>query len=211
MNLKGLNILITAGPTFEMWDDIRCLTNLSSGKIGYALARHSLNSGASTTLISSAKGHLDKPGKILKILSAMDMFDAVKKEFSLCDIFISAAAVCDFRPERLKGKISKRKNRPKEIRLIPNPDILKWASRHKEKKLLVGFALEDDYNPQKAKRKMKEKKCDVMVANTKENLAADRKTFFLLTKEGSVLHRNISLEETAGLILEKCVKIKNTF
>ncbi len=210
MNLDGINILITAGPTREMWDSVRFLTNLSSGKLGYSIAREALKRGASVTIVSGTGEKLEKPGKSINTVSAIDMFEAVKKEFVRCDIFIASAAVCDFRPEKADGKIKKREGTP-EIKLLPNPDILKWAGETKAGRVITGFTLEDDCSREAALEKMKEKNCDIMIANTPSNFGKDSRSFLLLSRGESEFFKDVSLAETAYIILEKCLKIKNSY
>ncbi len=209
MNLKGLKILITAGPTTEMWDDVRCLSNLSTGKMGFALGSESLRAGGETTVISGIKEPAGFPAEVIRVCSARDMFKAVKKKFHNCHIFISSAAVCDFRPERIKGKIDK-SNPPEVIRLKPNPDILQWAGANKGSRVIAGFSLQKSLCPKKAERKMRRKKCDIMFVNTPENIANNRRNFILLTGKGQESYSSLSLEKSALKVLELCLKIKKS-
>ena len=100
MSLKGLRIVITTGPTREMWDTIRYLSNISSGKLGFAIAKKAFQYGAEITLISAFKDHNINVIRHISIVSALDMIEAVNNAFDECDIFISAAAVADFSPVR---------------------------------------------------------------------------------------------------------------
>ncbi|MBN2407225.1 MAG: phosphopantothenoylcysteine decarboxylase [Elusimicrobia bacterium] len=207
MNLKGINILITAGPTREMWDTVRYLTNLSSGKTGMAIAEKAREWGASVTLVSQVKPADTRGMKYIKIESALDMFRAVKKEFLLCDVFISSAAVCDFRPVRSKRKISKT-SRVECIRLARNPDILRWAGSRKGRRVIAGFALADRMDVEKGLRKMKDKKCDIMIINAVSNLGASKKSFKMVGPESSMSeYRNAALGRMAGVILGKCLQL----
>lgn len=205
LSFKGLNILITAGPTREMWDTVRYLSNLSSGKTGLAIAKTAVKCGANVTLISSKYGDLHGINFIYAE-SAVDMFEKVKRELGKCKIFISAAAVADFRPVKMKRKIKKRDELP-VIKLKRNPDILKWAAEKYPDKLLVGFSLEDKIDVEKGLLKKKEKNCSVMVLNDVQNLGSDIKTIALITDKGINEYKDLSLEEMAEVILEQCQKL----
>lgn len=196
-------MLITAGPTMEMWDTVRYLSNLSSGKTGYALAETAMEAGAGVTLIAGNENYRIKGVRFVHATSAVDMFDAVKKEIEKCKIFISAAAVSDFRPLRVDRKIKKKDECP-VIKLERNPDILKWAAETYPDKLFVGFSLEDKVDVEKGRLKKEEKKCRIMVLNDVKNLGSDLKTFTLITDTGVNVYKNLCVEETAEVILEKC-------
>lgn len=206
MNFNGIDILITAGPTREMWDTIRFLSNLSSGKTGLALAKTALTYGAEVTLISSIKSHNTGGVKFIYTPSGCQMFKAVKNEFPGCDIFISAAAVCDFRPVRINNKIKKSNGVPL-IKLQRNPDILKWAGEDSGKKIIIGFSLEDELDIKLARSKKKDKNCNIIVLNTTKNLGADFKTFVIITDNGVEKYENLGLEKMAEIILGECWKI----
>jgi phosphopantothenoylcysteine decarboxylase/phosphopantothenate--cysteine ligase len=150
--LQGKNILVTAGPTVEYWDSVRYLTNRASGKTGLEIAHYARTLGAQVTLVSSIKSHAGYDVRHILISSARDMFKVVKEEYGNCDIFISSAAVADFRPVYVKGKIDKRKGMP-EIKLKRNPDILKWAGDNKERQVIAGFSLQEKIDIKKAKLK----------------------------------------------------------
>jgi phosphopantothenoylcysteine decarboxylase/phosphopantothenate--cysteine ligase len=201
MNLSGMSVLVTAGPTIEMWDSVRFLSNLSSGKMGFSLAKKAKESGADVILISTIEEHKTDGMKFINVKSALEMFEAVKKEFSGCDIFISAAAVCDFMPVRVQGKIEKRKEIP-EMRLERNPDILKWAGENSKEKTLVGFSLTDKTDIDEGLRKKQEKNCDIMVLNTVGNIAKDRRSFVILSGSEATEYSGLGLDEAARVILE---------
>ncbi len=188
-----------------MWDTVRYLSNLSSGKTGLAIAKTAMKYGANVTLISSKYGDLHGINFIYAE-SAVDMFEKVKRELGKCKIFISAAAVADFRPVRMKRKIKKRDELP-VIKLKRNPDILKWAAENYPDKLLVGFSLEDKIDVEKGLLKKKEKNCSIMVLNDVQNLGSDIKTITLITDKGINEYKDLSLEEMAEVILEQCQKL----
>jgi phosphopantothenoylcysteine decarboxylase/phosphopantothenate--cysteine ligase len=201
--LKGLHILITAGPTREMWDSVRYLTNLSSGKVGFAIAEKAAEYGADVTLITSISDR-EIPGvKQIHINSAMEMFEAVKKESQKYQIFISSAAVADFRPVKVDHKIKKNGEVP-VIHLERNPDILKWVTDNYPDKLNVGFALEDEMDVEKGTAKKERKNCRLMILNDAGNLGSDMKSFVLISDDDAKCYNSISLGDTAEVILRKC-------
>jgi phosphopantothenoylcysteine decarboxylase/phosphopantothenate--cysteine ligase len=196
--------LITAGPTREMWDPIRYLSNLSSGKTGFAIAEKAREYGANVALISGIKDVKIDGVKIIYIESALDMFEAVKQQIIAADIFISAAAVSDFRPVRAEKKIKKKEDEIPVIRLERNPDILKWVGRNYPGKVIVGFSLEDKVNIDEGIYKMKEKNCKIMVLNDVRNLGSDSKSFYIINGKNTGRYNDVGLEELATVILEKC-------
>jgi phosphopantothenoylcysteine decarboxylase/phosphopantothenate--cysteine ligase len=165
--LKGKKVLITAGPTREHLDPVRFISNPSSGKMGYALARACLSRGARVTLISGPVALTPPPGlRTVRVESALQMFKAARAAFSGCDVFIASAAVSDYRPARAsKSKIKKDSPGGRFLRLTLNPDILQKLSRAKGGRLLVGFAAETGSVLENARGKLRNKKLDLMVAN----------------------------------------------
>lgn len=207
MKLEGVQVLITAGPTREMWDTVRYLSNLSSGKTGFALARTAAEYGAKVKLISSIQRNNIDPVEMIYAESAVDMFNAVKTEADSCDIFISAAAVADYRPVRANEKVKKRDGIT-VIELEKNPDILKWMGENYPDKILVGFSLEDKMDVEKGILKLKEKHCKVMVLNDTSNLGSDKKTFTVVSGNDINEYKNLDLKQTAEVILEHCISFK---
>jgi len=165
-DLMGENLLITAGPNREPLDPVRYLSNRSSGKMGYALARAGLRRGAAVTLVSGPTA-LDPPtgARFIPVTTAAEMRRSVLDEFSKCTAVIMAAAVADYHPvERSKKKL-KREKGALQIRLRPSPDILKELGAIKNGKFLVGFAAETENLKANAKKKLHEKNLDMIVAN----------------------------------------------
>ncbi len=204
--LKGIKILITAGPTREMWDSIRYLSNLSSGKTGLAIAEKAVEYGADVRIVTAIKNHGISCDKNVYAESAEDMFKVVKEEINECEIFISAAAVADFRPVKSMSKIKKEENLP-VIKLERNPDILKWVGANYSDKLIVGFSLDDKIDVEKGIAKLTSKKCDIMVINDIGNLGEETKSFVLATSKGIERHESLSLKEMAEVILKQCPKL----
>lgn len=165
-DLTGERFLITAGPNREPLDPVRYLSNRSSGKMGYALARAALRRGAEVALVSGPTA-LEAPvgARTTQVTTAAEMRAAVLKEFSTSTAVIMAAAVSDYRPVVRADKKIKRGKGPIELRLEPNPDILKELGAAKDGKLLIGFAAETEELTANAARKLREKNLDMIVAN----------------------------------------------
>jgi len=173
-----MRILITAGGTREYIDPVRFISNASSGRMGYALARAALKSGHKVTLIAAPAAQRP-PGraKVIEVETAAQMFEAVKKYFHRCDCLIMAAAVADYTPARPAKTKIKKTGKSLTIKLNPTVDILKWAGKHKrENQIVVGFALEDKALRSRAEKKLKEKNLDMIIANTPAAIGADKAT-----------------------------------
>jgi phosphopantothenoylcysteine decarboxylase/phosphopantothenate--cysteine ligase len=173
-----MRILITAGGTREYIDPVRFISNASSGRMGYALARAALKAGHKVTLVTAPTSQ-KPPGdvKLIKVETTAEMFETVKKYFEKCDCLIMAAAVADYTPARpIKTKI-KKSAKPLTIKLKPTTDILKWAGVHKKKnQIVVGFALEDKAVRSSAEKKLKEKNLDMIIANTAAAIGSPKST-----------------------------------
>ncbi len=192
-DFKGKKILITAGPTVEDIDPVRFISNNSSGKMGYALAKMAIRRGAEVLLISG-QSCLEPPhkAKLIKIRSAQEMFDAVMDNFSNYDIIIKTAAVADFKPKKFsKNKIKKLKDEL-ILELDKNEDILKQLGKYKGDRLLVGFAAETEKFLENALQKLKEKNVDLMIVNDISNrkiaFQSDYNECNMIFKDGSIRH-----------------------
>ncbi len=165
-DLSGEKLLITAGPNREPLDPVRYISNRSSGKMGYALARAALRRGAEVALVSGPTA-LEPPigARFIAVTTAADMREAVLKEYGQCTAIIMAAAVSDYHAASVAEKKMKRGKAPIELRLEPNPDILKELGQNKNGKWLVGFAAETDDLTVNAQKKLREKNLDMVVAN----------------------------------------------
>ena len=192
--LKGKKVLITAGGTREHFDPIRYISNASSGKMGYELAKIAYTMGAQVKLIS-APTCLKKPYGVDKIdvVSAQEMFDTVMGNLDWADIIIMNAAVADFRPESYsQQKLKKSKENP-VVKLVPNPDILKIIGEKKRKdQILIGFAAESENILENAKDKLNRKNLDVIVANKLDVFSKD-------THQGWIIYKNGLIEEIPAL------------
>ena len=163
----GLHVTVTAGPTREALDPVRYLTNHSTGKMGYAIAREAMLRGADVTLISGPTALAPVPGvRMVPIVSAQDMFEAVKEALPRTDILIKSAAVADYRPaEVFTDKIKKREG-DMAIPLERTPEILTWVSQHRHPGLFVcGFSMETKDLLDSSRKKLEKKHLDMIVAN----------------------------------------------
>jgi phosphopantothenoylcysteine decarboxylase/phosphopantothenate--cysteine ligase len=161
-----VRFLITAGPTREPIDPIRYLSNRSSGKMGYAIAEAALQAGHDVTLISGPV-NIDPPhgGRFISISTGDEMFDAVDRHLGDCDVLVMCAAVADYKPKNISpGKIKKRDTNF-SLELIPTRDILGSLSKQDRQFLVVGFAAETNDVEENAQKKLRDKNCDMIVAN----------------------------------------------
>ena len=161
------NILVTAGPTRERLDDVRFISNFSTGKMGYEIAQAALDKGYKVTLISGPTGIAPPKGaRLLQVESASEMEKAVRINFKKSDCLFMASAVCDWRPKRpVARKIKKRSKKNMSLQLVQNPDIVAGIAKKKQKRLVAGFALEAASLIPNARRKLKDKNLDFIVAN----------------------------------------------
>jgi len=165
-DLTGERILVTAGPTEEPLDPVRFITNLSSGKMGYALARVASRRGAEVTLITGPTDLPLPPGKkVVQIRTAQEMYEAVLEHFEKSTVVIKAAAVADYRPAVLAKEKIKKNNQPFPLMLERNPDIIAQIGKSKGNRILVGFAMETENLLANAREKLRKKKLDFIVAN----------------------------------------------
>jgi len=190
-DLKNKKVLITAGPTREAIDPVRFLTNYSSGKMGYALAKAASYRGADVKLISGPT-NLESPlgVNLIKVKSAADMKNEVLKEAETADIIIMAAAVADYRPQEYSTQKIKKEDRALNINLERTTDILaELGKRKKNSQLLIGFAAESENLLENAQQKLRKKRADYIVANdiSDKNIAfgSDKNKVSILSEEGS--------------------------
>ena len=202
--LLGKKILITAGGTKEAIDPVRYIGNSSSGKMGISLANSAHEMGAAVKLISTFEHKA--PFEVCQVTSALNMEDAIKKDFNNFDVLIMAAAVADYRPREVKkSKINTRENETLTIELVKNPDILKnIAPLKKENQKVIGFCLSTENLEENAKRKLEEKKCDYIVANKADDALGrdDTKIVVYSAKGQEFATDTISKQDAARKILE---------
>ncbi len=186
--LAGVRVLMTAGPTFEPIDAVRGITNRSSGKMGYAIARAAIGAGAKVTLVSGPSSQPLPAGAVVtQVQSAADMFEAVKRHARQADVFIGVAAVADYRVDKPhEHKIKKTEKAQLTLKLVPNPDILGWVAAQPKAPFTVGFAAESQHLETYADEKRRRKKVDMIVANLAQNaIGADDNEVMLLDDGGT--------------------------
>ena len=159
-------LLVTAGQTREYFDSVRFISNASTGKMGYAIAAEALRRGHEVILISGPVDLPQPPGaRVVRVVSAAEMFEVATAYFPECEAAVMAAAVCDYRPsQRLDHKL-KKKQCPRTVELEPNADICAHLGKIKGNRVLIGFAMEDQQHQANAERKLRAKQCDAIVLN----------------------------------------------
>ncbi|GFO53672.1 peptidase ClpP [Geomonas sp. Red276] len=213
-DLAGERILVTAGPTLEEIDPVRYISNHSSGKMGYAIARQARLRGAAVTLVSGPTAIADPWGvKVLRVESAREMRDAVLAELDGCDVVIKAAAVADYRPKRRAGTKMKKVAESLSIDLEKNPDILAEVGGRKEGRILVGFAAETADLVANATAKLNAKNLDMVVANDVSLEGAgfnvDTNIVKILSRDGKVEELpKMAKDQLAGVILDRVLALK---
>lgn len=160
-----MKFLITAGPTREPIDPVRYISNRSSGKMGYAIAQAALESGHDVVLISGPV-NLAPPGRaaLISIMTAEEMFDAVHQHAADCDILVMCAAVADYKPAKVAPQKMKKRDAELALKLIPTRDVLTSLPQDRQY-LVVGFAAETNDLEKNARQKLRDKNCDLVVAN----------------------------------------------
>lgn len=207
-DLKGERILITGGPTFEAIDPVRFIGNRSSGKMGYALARVALRRGAAVTLISGPSSLKPPKGaRFVKVKSAEDMKKAVISVLKDATAVIMAAAVADYRPSKTSSEKIKKGKAAFSIDLEKTPDILLEIGKKKGKRLLIGFAAETENLVANARKKLKEKNLDLIVANNVKEpgagFGADTNIVTIIDRKGNIEELpKMSKEEVAWRVLD---------
>ena len=211
--LSGKKVLITLGGTREAIDPVRFISNHSSGKMGMALAHACIQAGAKTTLIvGSISIELEKRAEIIQVISAEEMYQAVMKQIDNQDLFISCAAVADFRPKKVSKNKIKKDNQSMTIELIENRDILASVCQLKKKPICIGFAAETENHIINANNKLIKKQCDAIILNdisqTEIGLNADENEDHLITKN---ITEKIE-KNTKQIVAEKIIdKLVNNF
>ena len=184
--LQGKRVLVTAGPTYEAIDAVRGITNSSSGKMGYAVARAALAAGADVTLISGPVC-LQAPAaaRLINVVSARDMLAAVKNEVSHADIFVSVAAVADYHAANASKQKIKKTGGGITLQLVPNPDILEYVANLPKPPFCVGFAAETENLEKNAASKRRKKKLPLLAANLAQDaIGSDESALTLFDDEG---------------------------
>lgn len=211
-DLVGKKILVTAGPTQEPVDPVRYLTNHSTGKMGYAIARVCSFRGADVTLVTG-RTSLSRPlfVDVAEVTTAREIYEAVTERFSDQDIVIKAAAVADYRPKEVSDEKVKKSDGEMVIELERTDDILKYLGLHKrEDQFLCGFSMETENMLGNSRAKLAKKNLDMIVANNLKvpgaGFAGDTNVVTLITQDGEVELPLLSKEETAVRILNKILE-----
>jgi len=207
--LAGTHVLITAGPTFEPIDPVRGITNRSSGKMGYAVARAALEAGAQVTLISGPVS-LEAPASthLVRVETARQMLDAVNAHVVRCDIFVGVAAVADYHVSNNKPQKIKKDGAIPTLELVPNPDIIEEVARRPNPPFCVGFAAESENLEQNAEAKRRRKKLPLLAANLAQAaIGADESELLLFDDDG--VHRMVraSKIELARALIRHIAKL----
>ncbi|OGA47088.1 MAG: phosphopantothenate synthase [Betaproteobacteria bacterium RIFCSPLOWO2_12_FULL_62_58] len=208
--LAGARVLITAGPTFEPIDAVRGITNRSSGKMGYAVARAALEAGAEVTLISGPVSLPAPAGaKVTQVETAAQMFEAVKRHVARTDIYIGVAAVADYRVDKPRQhKIKKTVEPQLQLKLVPNPDILGWVAARPKPPFCAGFAAESRNLDAYADQKRRRKNVQLMVANlAQQAIGADDNEVTLLDDAGTHRLERAPKEVVARQIIAHIAKL----
>ena len=206
-DLTGKHILVTAGPTMERLDPVRFLSNHSTGKMGYAIARHCMLRGAEVTLVTGKTSLTPPPYvNVVPIESAKEMFDAVTSRFDDQDIVIKAAAVADYRPATVADEKIKKKDNDLSIPLERTDDILKYLGEHKrDNQFLCGFSMETENMLENSKAKLEKKNLNMIVANNVKQTGAgfgtDTNIVTLITKDNIVELPVMSKDEVAEQLI----------
>lgn len=212
-DLSGKKILVTAGPTQEAIDPVRCLTNHSSGKMGYAIAKMAMLRGAEVTLVSGPTA-IEPPlfVKAVPVTSARDMFEAVTGVSDQQDIIIKAAAVADYRPKQVSEDKVKKKDDQVSIELERTDDILKYLGQHKKNgQFLCGFSMETKDMIGNSRAKLEKKNLDMVAANNLKvegaGFQGDTNVLTLITQDEEVSLPLMSKEDAALKILDKIISL----
>ena len=213
-DMQGLRVTVTAGPTQESLDPVRYLTNHSTGRMGYAIAREAMLRGAEVTLISGPVSLAPPPFvKVVPVVTAQDMFEAVAAHLNDTDILIKAAAVADYRPAHVaEDKIKKTgAGDLNQLALERTQDILGWVAQHRHEGLYVcGFSMETQNMLENSAAKLERKKLDMVVANNLKVAGAgfgvDTNVVTMITKNGAQELPLMSKNEVAGQLLSAILR-----
>jgi phosphopantothenoylcysteine decarboxylase / phosphopantothenate---cysteine ligase len=213
-DLEGETILITAGPTQEALDPVRFISNRSSGKMGYALAEAASRRGAKVILVAGPVALADPPGiTVMHVRTAREMRQAVMDRLAESTIIIKAAAVADYHLSEVPQQKVKKTATRLSLELDPTPDILAELGQKKGDRLLIGFAAETESLVEEARRKLKSKNCDMVVANLVGNPAtgfeSDENEVVLVLRTGETVQlERASKREIADRILDQVLKLR---
>lgn len=212
-DLKGKKVLVTAGPTREALDPVRFISNHSTGKMGYAIARQAMLRGADVTLVSGPVSLTPPPFvHVISVVSAADLFRTVTEHCEEQDIIIKAAAVADYTPLKTADEKMKKKDGELNLVLQRTPDTLDWLGNHKkEGQVLCGFSMETKDVTENSRKKLETKKADLIAANSLKEAGAgfgtDTNHLLLIEPEKEIDLPMLSKEEAAGRLLDELLEI----
>lgn len=210
-DMAGKKVLVTAGPTMEKIDPVRFISNHSTGKMGYALARNCMLRGADVTLITG-KTSLEPPMfvKVVPVVSAQEMYEAVLERYEEQDIVIKAAAVADYRPKAPVDHKVKKQEGELSIALERTTDILKTLGERKTKQFLCGFSMETENMLENSREKLRRKNLDMVVANNLKTQGAgfgtDTNVVTIITAEDTRELELMSKDDAAGVIVDSILE-----
>jgi len=213
-DMEGKRVVVTAGPTRESIDPVRFITNHSTGKMGYALARRAMLRGADVTLISGPVNLDPVPFvKTVPVVTAQDMFEAVRDHLDECDILIKSAAVADYRPAHVSDEKVKKAEGEMSIALERTRDILAYVGQHKRPdQLICGFSMETQNMLENSRKKLKKKNLDLIVANNLKEKGAGFGTptnrVTLISADDETALPLMSKEEVSDRILDYILNLK---
>lgn len=214
-DMQGKRVLVTAGPTQEAIDPVRFITNHSTGKMGYAIAKMCMLRGAEVTLVSGPTS-IAKPEfvHVVDVVTAKEMYEEVTKRAKDQDIIIKAAAVADYRPKSVSSEKMKKKDDDLAISMERTDDILKFLGEHKkEHQFLCGFSMETENMLENSRKKLEKKHLDMIVANNLKvegaGFAGDTNVVTIITGQEEVSLGKMTKEETALRILDEILKATN--
>ena len=212
-DMQGKKVLVTAGPTMEAMDPVRFISNHSTGKMGYAIARCAMERGAEVTLITGQTA-IEKPPfvKVIPVVSAADMFEAVKEHYADMDYIVKAAAVADYTPEHVATDKMKKSDADMSISLVRTVDILKYIGEHRKPgQVICGFAMETKDLLENATKKLTSKNVDMIAANNLKVAGAgfgtDTNVITLIRKDETKELPILSKEEAAKVILDEMIEL----
>ena len=212
-DMQGMKVLVTAGPTQEAIDPVRYITNHSTGKMGYAIAKMAMYRGADVTLVSGPTA-LEAPMFIdtVPIVSAQEMYDAVMERAKEQDIIIKAAAVADYRPASVADEKIKKSGDSSELALERTKDILAALGEQKGNTILCGFSMETEHMLENSRRKLEKKNLDMIAANNLKDEGAgfgtDTNILTLITRDGEKQLKLMSKEAAANELLSELLLMK---
>ncbi len=213
-DMDGMKVLVTAGPTQEPVDPVRYITNHSTGKMGYAIARVCMRRGAEVTLVSGPTS-VTKPEfvKVVPVMTAKEMFDEVTRMAPKQDIIIKAAAVADYRPKEVSSEKVKKQDGELTLEMERTDDILAYLGSHRQPgQFLCGFSMETENLLENSRRKLEKKNLDMVAANSLKvegaGFGGDTNVITIITKDEAVSLEKMTKEEAAAKLLDKIMEMR---